>query len=433
MFLSRVFNLLDDCEVKYCLLRGFDEVSREGCIPSDVDLLVDPHHLPKLAACLARLGFVCLPTWGHSPHRFFVAYDPDSLSWVKLDVVDELVYGRPVRSVRIPLAQQCLERRVRDGSVCTLSPDDEFITLLLHCLFDKKGFSPKHASRLSRLSPDCDRGYLRSCLEPYLGATVPWSQVLGVMRSGRWNVLLEGQPAAFNRLFWKSFPATAYRVARNRLLRRMRPALSAMVARGLAIALLAPDGAGKTTLAQQLARDRFLRACLIYMGTNPEAVTVSLPTSRLLNRFAGKEGSRGLLSRGLRFCNRALDQWYRSAVALCCKASGRFVVFDRYVYDSCLASPATTLGRRIRRRILGSSWARPDLVILLDAPGEVLYARKREHSPERLDAQRQKYLSLQGRVPNIVVVDATREADQVRGDVIALIWSQYARTRSSAC
>jgi len=70
---------------------------------------------------------------------------------------------------------------------------------------------------------------------------------------------------------------------------------------------------------------------------------------------------------------------------------------------------------------------KPDLVVFLDAPGELLYARKGEHSPEILEQQRQHYLGLREHIPQMVVVDATRDAEQVRRTVTALIWRSYAK------
>lgn len=68
---------------------------------------------------------------------------------------------------------------------------------------------------------------------------------------------------------------------------------------------------------------------------------------------------------------------------------------------------------------------------MLDAPGYLLYARKREHSPELLEAQRQKLLGLAKRVPNFTVVDATRGADAARRRAIWLMWNDITSRRRS--
>jgi thymidylate kinase len=68
----------------------------------------------------------------------------------------------------------------------------------------------------------------------------------------------------------------------------------------------------------------------------------------------------------------------------------------------------------------------PDLVLLLDAPGDVMFARKGEFSPEHLEAERQQFLQMRQRVPQLQVVDVTRAPEAVRADVVERIWRGYA-------
>jgi thymidylate kinase len=75
--------------------------------------------------------------------------------------------------------------------------------------------------------------------------------------------------------------------------------------------------------------------------------------------------------------------------------------------------------------LLAHACPAPDLVLVLDAPGEVLYARKGEHSADFLEQQRQQYIALRARLPEMIVVDATRDAERVRRDALAAIWRGY--------
>ena len=80
----------------------------------------------------------------------------------------------------------------------------------------------------------------------------------------------------------------------------------------------------------------------------------------------------------------------------------------------------------MRRWLLGRACPAPDLVIVLDAPGELLFDRKGEHNASLLEEQRQGYLEFRHLVPRVVVVDATKSADLVRREVTGLIWRGYA-------
>jgi len=60
----------------------------------------------------------------------------------------------------------------------------------------------------------------------------------------------------------------------------------------------------------------------------------------------------------------------------------------------------------------------------------VLYERKGEHTLDILEQQRQSYLDLRLHVPQMVVVDATRDPHRVCQEVISLIWRALLVRRS---
>lgn len=73
--------------------------------------------------------------------------------------------------------------------------------------------------------------------------------------------------------------------------------------------------------------------------------------------------------------------------------------------------------------LLDHSCPAPDLVLVLDAHGEVMFARKGEDSPEALETERQRLLALRDHVPHVQVVDATRDEAVVRADVLGHVWA----------
>jgi thymidylate kinase len=348
-------------------------------------------------------------------------------------VVSEVAYGQPVHALRTELARGCLAHRRRHGDVYIPGSEDELVTLLLHCVLDKGGFAPERWQRLVALRGEiADPRYLDKLLAANWSTEQPWPRLAALLERGDQQALLAERGAVARRLARRDFLGTLRRRVGGRVLRKLDRWAGLLRPRALAVALLAPDGAGKTTLANELTRTFYMPSRYIYMGMNLEASTVGLPTTRWLHAQGAPSGGAArlplrALARGLRFPNTLIEQWYRAAVGYYSLVRGRLVIFDRFVYDTLLGSKERmSLKTRLRRRLLTLGAPKPDLVVLLDAPGEVLYARKGEHSPAVLEQQRQGYLRLLPHLPQMVVVDATRNTDEVRRQVTSLIWRGYA-------
>jgi thymidylate kinase len=180
--------------------------------------------------------------------------------------------------------------------------------------------------------------------------------------------------------------------------------------RGLSVALLGPDGAGKSTLAAGLQTSFVFPVRSVYMGLTggclPYVARLRVP---------------GVVSLG-RLC----IFWGRYLLAQYHQARGRLVIFDRYIYDAAVPPPQRLdwLGRALRW-VDGHSCPGPDLVLVLNAPGAVMYERKGEYSPEVLERWRQSFLALQHRLRGLEVVDTTQAKCDVHRDVVDRIWGRY--------
>lgn len=104
------------------------------------------------------------------------------------------------------------------------------------------------------------------------------------------------------------------------------------------------------------------------------------------------------------------------------RRTGNIVVFDRhhfvdyYAFDVEGEAPATPT-RRLHGFILQRFFPRPDLVIYLDAPSEVLFQRKGEGTIELLEQRRKDYLRMQEVLPACHAVDATQPLESVAKEV----------------
>ena len=226
----------------------------------------------------------------------------------------------------------------------------------------------------------------------------------------------------------------------------------------ITVALIGPDGAGKTTISQRLDGRLSRRVRHIYMGINPEASNHLLPTTRALRAIrrrlgnapdaggprehsAGETTPRSPLRRLLkgarawaRMGNRMAEEWYRAAIAAAFCRQGCVVVFDRHFYSDYhaydIAGTNVSAPNRLHGLMLQHWYPKPDLVVYLDAPAEVLFARKGEGSLELLERRRQDYLALRDQVPNFAVVDAAQPLDAATDDVVRVI-DGFLATRSA--
>lgn len=224
------------------------------------------------------------------------------------------------------------------------------------------------------------------------------------------------------------------------------------------VALVGADGAGKSTITR-LLESAPLPAPVkrIYMGVNLEASSLMLPTTRLLLAVKRARGGRPDLvatpapasgdggtvgpgdergsARGTaRMVVWILEEWFRQAVAWRYTRAGYLVVFDRHFladyYHSDVESPATRRPavRALHGWMLQHAYPKPDLVVCLDAPASVLYARKPESSLQAMERRRQQYLRLGGVVPVLVVIDADRPLEAVLADVVDTIRTHWEAT-----
>jgi len=407
--ISRTFDELAGESIPYCILRDGDHLEQYAN-GGEIDLLVPRVHFKRLQGLLTRLGFLRIAAWGHTPHTFFIIYDKNSDSWIKLDIVTKVAYGHPAHALQTNLGDNCIRNRRQSGEVYIPLPEDELVTLLLHCLLDKEYVAPQRGARLQLLCRQIeDKSYISQLLDQYGSPDMNWSDLSTLIKNGEWTKLLAQREAIANHLAGLEPLGTSWRRIRDRLLRKLQCGAGYLRPRAPSIALLAPDGAGKSTLANGIQESFHFPVRLLYMGL-----------------YQKQERSDQKKIKGLGLAHKLVQQWQRYLFSRHYRACGKLVIFDRYSYDALLPSPRPPkLKSRIHRWLLAHCCPPPDLILFLDAPGEMLYARKGEHNPAALEKQRQGYLRLRSKLPQMVVVDATLGAESVRKEVTGLIWQQY--------
>lgn len=223
---------------------------------------------------------------------------------------------------------------------------------------------------------------------------------------------------------------------------------------GRILTLIGADGAGKSTQAQRLCALIGERAVYMYLGSNPSAATHTLPSTRAWLWLKGLLGSArhrpgppepGPTPRPRRAFVRALqhlksvvalgprvsDELYRLFLAEYLAHRGHLVVADRHPYSDYHARRVRGTGGwlrwgdRIHGLLLVWVYPRPKGLTLLDAPAEVLHARKHEGSLMAVRARRQEYLALTSSLGEgcVRVVDVDRPEHEILRDLLRLAQS----------
>jgi O-antigen/teichoic acid export membrane protein/thymidylate kinase len=410
-FVHVLFERFEAAGISWSLLRW---PSEQGTWSGDMDLLVAPHDRERLERELRAAGFVRLPGYGRGTHRFWIAFEPRTCAWIEFDLVTEMAWGA-YGQFTLRADPRCLGSSTDVAGVPRLGEGDAFWALLLHCLLDKHEISTPHGGQLQALAR---LGVRASGLRDAIVELPPgWTdeRVRQLVDRGEWPELLAlSAPLAG---CWRHAEPGAWlgRVARGSFMRALERPLLFARRRGISVALLGPDGAGKSTLARAIESTYCLPARRVYMG--------------LWQR--GPEGDRGVSPMsGLAPAARPLTAWWRYVVGVYHRARGRLVVFDRYTYDALVPprGPLVWL-KRPYFWFLAHSCPAPDLILLLDAPGTLLHGRKGESDPELLEADRAHYRALVSRIANVLVLDASQPFEQLRSDAVDRIWRRQMEVR----
>ncbi|MEJ2199907.1 MAG: hypothetical protein P8X63_02670 [Desulfuromonadaceae bacterium] len=204
---------------------------------------------------------------------------------------------------------------------------------------------------------------------------------------------------------------------------------------GLVIALLGPDGSGKSTVGEGLVADlspafRGLRCFHLRPGFLKAVSGSGTPVQDPHGQSA--RGGLASMVKALYFLIDYLVGYWLLLRPL--KVRSHLLLFDRYYHDLFLDPKRYRYGAPLCwARWVGKMVPEPDLFVVLDASVETIQSRKAEVSADETRRQRERYLDFAEEHPRCVVVRTDQKLEvsisQVRGAVRKVMSNRLLKRR----
>jgi thymidylate kinase len=403
--LEAAYTALTAAGPRWLVLRGDATAFGRG---GDIDLLVEPGGMGHVDAALFPLGFAAVPSAGHGSHHFLLGYEEAARTWIRLDFTDRVEFGKR-QELPSKVAPALLERRILIDDQYRLCADDAFWHLLLHRLLGGRAVASDELVRLSQQAQVA--GPLADLADRASRPAMSSAELLDMVLRREWRRLEALRPALVRRWRWHHLPGSMAADARNAAARLRHAARSVVRPTGISVAIIGPDGAGKTTLAEGLRTSLPFPSSYVYMGVWRE-----YSWDRWLRYLPGA-----------RLTQRMVRLLARSVQARLQRTRGQVVLLDRFTYDVLLPSPVLDRRGRITVALVRRVGAEPQLVLVLDAPAEVMFARKGEQGIEELERRRRSYLEVARTREDAAVIDATQPVEAVREEAQRVLWVRLRR------
>jgi O-antigen/teichoic acid export membrane protein/thymidylate kinase len=398
-FLGALFALLNDNAIQYCVLKRGGRLSGVGA--DTLELAVHPEHrkeLPKLFNNLPKDRYQPVQCIGVDVgvEHFQFALHGSRPQFLRVEVL----YVR--RNVLLSAVQNDIFlRRQRQGNCWMAAPADEFSYLLAKTRQTGALTNPDE-ERLKLLVERLGRAGAETVAGQVFGLAVR-TEVVTACSTGALGTILH----KLRHPVWHNNPVPRNVYSLFAVIRKGWQSLHNWFhPNGLLIAILGPDGAGKTTISTKIfdvlgpgfGPRKLLMWRPAVLPRLSQDVSINLPHSK---------PPHGRLESLARILATFLDYWVGHFILVKPLLSrSALILYDRDIHDILVDSR--------RYRYGGPRWVLPFLTnalpqtesifLILDAAPEVILERKQEVSREELCRQLEAYRRLAAKLPNSYLI-----------------------------
>jgi thymidylate kinase len=430
---TAVFRAWQQAGINCLVLRNYEGLPH--FTTNDIDVLVEPDQLRRaeqlLLGVASEAGFRLLNRVEFATLAFFFS-NRQSNAQAHFDLFTALKW----RGFEFLTCQEFLRRRVSRDLFCIPHPADETATnLLASFVFTGKVKEKYKASIAAGLRSE------PAAITDLLARTYGHAHAKFLVAAGaqeRWADIEAATGALRRALIVRQLTRHPWRTIKSLVVDARRLAKRALQPPGVSLVLCGADGSGKSTAAAAVMeelRGTFSPAKVRHYHWKPPLFSTQRRAARRPATEPHARPPRNPLAslcyfgfHWLEFCLGSHLRFWPVTFR------GGLVLIDRFYYDFFVDQHRYRL--RVPQSIVRLGYfliKKPDLVVLLDAPAEVLQGRKQEVTLAETKRQRTAYLELVRSLKNGRVIDATQPPEKVGADISRAILDFMAERTRKRC